>query len=244
MHTTVDTAMNASIAGRPWPIRHLRLVVHGFAVYVWCNITLGACIPGFDIVFIVPLASFGITASHPDIPSDAYTASLVGDCSTDECTLGQARELLGTVYDKRLRPDLEAEVTVGLRSHWPTQHLLGVGIGRGWHSIFILGVFDMFVQCEVQPVFALVPHRQIGEDEVASGIWTIEISHAGDRHPGQNGHCVGDRMHSRLGDWPGTLEGGEEEEAGIIWEGDVLFLLAFEYAQAYDRRRVNGPTVC
>lgn len=36
----------------------------------------------------------------------------------------------------------------------------------------------------------------------------------------------------------------EEEEVGIVGEGNVLLAVAFENAKLDDRRRVDGTTIC
>ena len=45
-------------------------------------------------------------------------------------------------------------------------------------------------------------------------------------------------------DLPCRLKGSEEEEVGIVVEGDVLFGLAFENSKLDDWRRVDRTAIC
>ncbi len=91
--------------------------------------------------------------------------------------------------------------------------------------------------------------REIGEEEVASFLGAVQVGHAGHGHAGQHGRGVdGGRLHAAVGHDASVLEGGVQEEVGIVEEGDVLLLrlveaLAFEDAKLHDGRRVHRATV-
>lgn len=100
---------------------------------------------------------------------------------------------------------------------------------------------------EIQPILALVAHRQIGEDEVASLLRAIEICDTRDRHTCQDGRRLG-RCASSLGDDTGVLQARVQDEIGIVAEGDVcpasvVVRVAIEDVQLDYRRRIDWATV-
>ena len=50
--------------------------------------------------------------------------------------------------------------------------------------VLVLGVLHPFVEAEIQTVEAFVSDGQVGEDEVTSLAWTIQIRDPGDRDTG------------------------------------------------------------
>lgn len=132
--------MDAAVADGPWPIRCL-----GFVVDIGGNVTFGARIASFFVVIVVPFARFCITASHPDVPPDAHTAALFGNDPADIRAFCQSRELFGAVDGEGVGSHLEAEVNVGLRSHWAGQRFVAGGSCCLRGGILIPGLFDLLV---------------------------------------------------------------------------------------------------
>ena len=95
------------------------------------------------------------------------------------------------------------------------------GLGGGF-DVEIVGLLGLLVEVEAQQIFTLVTDGQVGEEKVAGRHGTVEVGHPGDEHTRQ--HREGGRglRHPALSDGTSRLEGGEEEEVGLVGEGDVF----------------------
>ena len=220
----MNTAMNAAVTDGTWSIRCLRFVVE-----IGCHIALGTSIASFFLILVITFSRFLVPAcAHTNITSDAHPAALFGDDSADEGTFCESRELLSAVDGEWLGAHFETKVNMGLWSHRSSHGFVGSSSGCCRGCIFILGLFDLLVQVEVESVLALMSNGQIRKDEVAGGIRTVEIGHASDRHTSKDGHWLRSRMYPGLIDGTGGFEGSEEEEVGIVCVGNILLLFAFE----------------
>ena len=162
-----------------------------------------------------------LTTTHADITPDPNTTSLAGHFLRQMSTLAEAWELLRAVDGERLGLDVQTEMhkllgRAGL-------HGVTGGVRPGWGPVLVLVlvVFYLFVQVEVQPVVALVADRQVGENEVAGRRRTAQIRnacHGGTRQYGDGWLS----LDTAVGHRTGELESREEEEIGIVAEGDVL----------------------
>lgn len=100
---------------------------------------------------------------------------------------------------------------------------------------------------EIQSVPTLMAHRQIREDEVASGLRTIQIRNTSDGHTSQDGSGLRARAPS-LGDETLMLQAHVQNKVGIITESDICSTalvggIAIEDVQLDYRRRINWTTV-
>lgn len=90
-------------------------------------------------------------------------------------------------------------------------------------------------------------NREIGEDEVASLGWSVEIGHAGGGNSSQNGRVVRGRcLNTTVGKWAGMFQAGVEEEVGVVVESNILALFhtgAFNNAQFDNGRRIDRSAV-
>lgn len=88
---------------------------------------------------------------------------------------------------------------------------------------------------------------QIGEDEISSLGWSVEVSHARGRHASQDGGIVGGAiLDTAVSNGAGLLKTGIEEEVGVVVKGDVLALLdgrTLNDTKLDNRRRVNRSSV-
>jgi len=176
------------------------------------------------IVIIIILAIRLVLATpHSNIAPDADTATLFGNHATQSSALGETGELLRTEDSERNRLDLEPVGDV--------RTLLDLCV-LWCLAIHVLVFLQFFIQRETQPVFAFVTNRQVREDEVACRSRPVEVGHASNRSAGQNGKGgLGGWRDAALGEMAGVFEGCEEEEIGIVREGDVGFgICAFEDA--------------
>lgn len=108
--------------------------------------------------------------------------------------------------------------------------------------VHVLGVLELLIQSEGKAVFALVTDGQVWEDEVTSRAGTVQIGHASDRRAGENGEAGRGRSSgASRGNLARILERREEEEAGIVAEGDLL--LALKYTQLDNWRWVDWTAV-
>lgn len=95
---------------------------------------------------------------------------------------------------------------------------------RHWGiSIGILGVLDILVQVEAQPIPTLMTHRQVGKDEVTSLARTIQVGDTGHRHTRQHRAC-GRTSHPSMSDGTRRFERREQEEVGIVSKGNIRFV--------------------
>jgi hypothetical protein len=196
-------------------------------VLIWCLVVL--------FIVINSIFAFPGTTSHADITSNTnaaallryYAAKLSGFCKTGK--------LLGRENGEGGRLDLE---TVGNVS---APLIPSVGSLR----IHVVPLLQLFVEREGQTVFSLMPDRKVGEDEVSSWLWTIQISHASDRGSSQNGKGrlrLG--LHSALRKETCILEGSKQKEIGSVGECDVGFAVgSFEDTKLNNWRRIDWATV-
>lgn len=192
------------------------------------------------LIVVTTTVSFSIATSHPHITPNTNATSLFGDGTAEGRALGQSGELFGAIDDEVMGLDIHSEVKGSWRA------VVG-GVGIFW--VFVLVLLGLFVQVECQFIATLVANRQIGEQEVASQLGSVKISHAGDRHASQHRRCVGRRgLQTALCHNTGVLERGIEEEVGVILEGNIPLLgnaklFTLKDAQLDDRRGVHGATV-
>lgn len=120
-------------------------------------------------------------ASHTDITANPNTATLLCNDPTQGGTGSQTRELLRAIHSERNGLHFETEVEGRLRcGRFGGKRLDRI---RHWGiSIGILGVLDILIQVEAQPIPTLMTHRQVGKDEVTSLGRTIQIGDTGHRH--------------------------------------------------------------
>ena len=191
----------------------------------------------FVLEFIPVLVRLVLATPHAHIAADAHTASLLGHHTAQSGALGQARELLRREDDERGGLDLETVRNEGIDAA-PQVDARGRAIVR----VHVLGVLQFLIQSEAEAIFPFVANGQVRENKVPSWSWAVEVGHAGDRCAGQNREARGrGRTTTARGNGASILEGGKEEEVGVVCEGDLL--LAFEDAQLDNRRRVHGTSV-
>jgi hypothetical protein len=120
--------------------------------------------------------------------------------------------------------------------------------GQSSVLVGILGILDFFIQVEVEPVEAFVANGQVGEDEIASLSRTVQVCNA------RYGHASQDRTDrwcspvANLCNRASVFQRSEEEEVGIVGEGDVGFVhviveFGFVDTQFNDGWRVHRTTV-
>ena len=149
--------------------RHTRLL----AVGLWC---WGAtCLLSILVVLVVPTVPlFGalvLTTPHANVTSNADATALLGNHAAERGALRQSWELLGGEDGEGRRLDFTA---VGDE---PVAIVDYVGVLR----VKVLDLAQVFEQGKAETVLALVADGQVGEDEVASRGWAVEIGHASDR---------------------------------------------------------------
>lgn len=185
-------------------------------------------------------------APHSDIATNPNPTTLLCDNPTQGGAGSQSRELLGAVDSEGNGFHFETEVEGRLR-HGCFVERLCVGVLHGSVLVGILGVLDLLVQVEAQPVTTLMAHRQIRENEVSGLRWAIEISNTCHGHTSQHGACRR-TGHASMGDGTSSLQRREQEEIGIVGEGDVglgqvIVGVGFVDTQFHHRGRVNRSTV-
>lgn len=118
--------------------------------------------------------------------------------------------------------------------------------GRVFALVVVLRVLQFFVQAEAEPVLALVANGEVGENEVPSRRWAVQINHAGDRGAGEDDESI--RLflrHAAVGHRTGLFQRGEEEIICVHVEGDIAVgAVAFVDLQLHDGRRIHRPAVC
>lgn len=189
----------------------------------------------------ITLGRFGVPPSNTDVTADAHAATLFSNLPAQRCAFREAWKLFGTVDEKGDGLDLQAEVNMSPGRHGVPGHPRGAA-RRPLIGIFVL--LDVLVQTETQSILALMSDRQIWEDEVSSGVGTVQIHHSCDRSPSQDGSHGWSLGHTAMRDLPSWLEGGEQEEIGIVGESDILLFLAFVDFEFHHGRWIDRPTVC
>ena len=183
----------------------------------------------------VVLVVLVVTSAHADIPADANAAALLGHHTAKGSAFRETGEFLRGEHDERLGFHLQAVRDVSVARRVFRDILI---------LVVVLGVLQFLVQAEAEPVFAFVPHREIGEDEVTRRIGPFQIDHAGDRGAGQYGQAVLVLRHASIGDGTGLLQSRKQEVVCVHVEGDVIFgALALENLQLDDGWRIHGSTV-
>jgi hypothetical protein len=160
--------------------------------------------------------------------------------------LGQPWELLRAEYYKLGRLHFEAPVKGRIGG--------GSSYDRGFAllvrrlGICILLVLSLFIEIEAQAVPALMADRQVRENEVSRQAGTVEIGHARHGHTRQDGDLRHRGLHAAVGDRPGDLEGGKEEEVGVVVEGHIVavavWAIALKDAQLDHWWRIDWSPVC
>ena len=89
-------------------------------------------------------------------------------------------------------------------------------------------------------------YRQVRKDEISRGTGSVKIGHTSYWRTGQDGECRGCRRHAAFGHGACIFKRCEEEEVGIVLEGDVGFCvaLALEDFEFDDRRWIDWAPVC
>lgn len=206
------------------------------SIDVWSGSAPGAIVTTLFVEFVPVFVGLVLATPHTNIASNADAATLLGDHATQSSALRQSRELLrGEDYEGG-RLDLQ---TVGDVS---VDAALVVGIRRTILRVHVLLVLQLLVQSEAQAVLSLVTDGQIREDEVTSRAWAVQIGHTSDGGAGEDGEAGrGGRSAAAGGNGSGILQGGEQEEVGVVAEGDVL--LTLEDLELDNRRRVDRTAV-
>lgn len=189
---------------------------------------------GFFVVVPLILGALVLPTPHAHVTSNADTAALLGNSTAERSALGETWELLGAEDGERLGLDLKSvrDVLRGLSENLEVGNLLSV-------HVFLL--LQFLVQGEAEAVFALMPNRQIREDEVAYRRWTIEVGHTSNRRASQDGNTGRRRRDASLSQVARVLQGREQEEAGVVLERDVYAILKHE--QLDNGRRVDGSAI-
>lgn len=204
-----------------------------------CAVATGVLLLGTDISSSSNSCRgrLALAAAHADVTTDADTAALLGDGARQNGRLGKSRELLGAVDCK----------FVGLDLHAPVEGLSRMGGAVVGLLVEVGKLLRLLEQVEGEAVESLVADRQIGEQEVASLLGTIEVGHAGDRHTSQDRRRGGRRrLQTAMGEDAGMLECGEQEEVCVVGESDVLGVLhgrALEDTKLHNRGRVDRTAV-
>lgn len=177
-----------------------------------------------------------IPSAHPHITSDPNTAALFGYHTTERRTLCQTWELLCAVYDERFRLDLQSVGDMSIASHT----FRGVEV-----LVVILGILELLVQAEAEPVLALMADREVREDEIACRFRPVQVDHT--RHGGtsQNGQPGLLLWHAAIGNWTSLLQGRKQKVVCVHVEGNVIFgslaLVDFELNNWW---RIHRSAVC
>lgn len=171
---------------------------------------------------------------------------MFGDDAADRSTRSQPGELLRTVHLEGRRFDLEPEIQERLGSSWFVGGDHGLD-GQDGVLVGILGILDLFVQIEVEPVEPFVTDRQVGEDEIAGLGRAIQVCNACYGHASQDRadgcSCIADMCHRAR-----VFQRSKQKEVGIVGESDVGFVqliveFGFVDTQFDDGRRVDRTTV-
>lgn len=185
-------------------------------------------------VAFTSVTGLAVALPHTDVAPYSDARALLGHGAAERRARGQAGELLGAVDGEVGRLELHAPVERGALGLAVVRVLVGVLLG-------------LLVQIEGKLVAALVADRQIGEQKVAGLLRPVEVGHARDGHAGQDGRCARlGRLAAGVGDDAGVLERGEEEEVGVVGEGDVTGLVAprtLKDAKLDDGRRVDRTAI-
>lgn len=129
-----------------------------------------------------------------------------------------------------------------------------VGVNGSWRvsierlaiiGIHVLHVLQLFIERKAQPVFALVSNRQVGEDEIASRVGSVEIGHTRNRSTGEDWETRSGRWNASRGNGPCIFEGRKQEEVCVVTEGDLglVWAFSFEDSQFDNRRWIDWATV-
>lgn len=189
------------------------------------------------------VAGLVVPPAHANVTTDANAASLLSDDTAQNGALGEPRELLGAEDGEWFRLDLEAPIDKGggcvrtgnLHAVLGRARVVGVRLG--------VGVLELLVQVEAQAILALVPDREVREEEVASRHGAIEVGHARDEHACQDRKCRWVLRHATVRDGASGLQRRKEEEVGIVGEGDVVHGLALEDAKLDNRGWIDRAPV-
>lgn len=118
-------------------------------------------------------------------------------------------------------------------------------MGRGL-NVHVLGSLGLLIQIEAEAVFALVSHRQIGEDKVTSFFRSVQVCHSGNRHSCQDGNLGScNWLNASSSNGTSDFQGRKEKEIRLVGEGDVLsfMVLALKDAQLNNGRGINRSTI-
>jgi hypothetical protein len=111
--------------------------------------------------------------------------------------------------------------------------------------VHVVPLLQFLVEREGQAVFSLMTNRKVGEDEVPSGLWTIQISHTSNRGSSQDGEGrlrLG--RHAAVGKEPGILEGSKQKEIRFVREGNVIFaVVSIKDAKLNNWRGINWAAI-
>lgn len=114
----------------------------------------------------------------------------------------------------------------------------------------VLCALELFVKAEAQAELALVSYRQVRENEVASGVRTVQIDHASNGCAGKDCGLVWVWHATRLCQMPGRLQGSKKEIVGVHHKSDVFgnllascASLEFKHLELDNWWRVNGPAI-
>jgi hypothetical protein len=170
---------------------------------------------GSVLVILVPvLGALVLTASHADVTSDTDTATLLSNGAAESSALGQAWEFLRGEDNEGRGLDFQAMGDVGIDTR------LRVGAQcRAIVWVHVLGVLEFLVKREAQTVLSFVADRQVGEDEVASLAWAVEISHTGDWSSRKDRGAGRVWWSTPLRNGPGILKGSWTKVSTMMGRG-------------------------
>lgn len=210
----------------------------------WSGTPRGSAIAVAFSTLIVVIGGLALASPHAHIATDAHAAALLRHGPAQARALCQSGELLRAEDSEGVRLDLESPIK-GIR--WLVGRLLHhwAGIG-GRFSILVLVLLGLLIQVEAQTVLSFMADRQVGEDEVACLGWAVEICHSRHGHSSEDGDLLCGLLHTAVDDGARRLEGSEDEEVGIVLEGDVvLHVICVNLVDAKldHGRRVNRSSV-
>jgi hypothetical protein len=122
------------------------------------------------------------------------------------------------------------------------RHLWFRFIGR--FRIHVLLFLCFLVQVEAQLVSAFMTNRQVWEDEVAGFVWSIKVSHTGDRHASEYWNLRWSWMNTAMCHGSYRFQGCKQEKVGVVGKGNIIVsFLSFHNAQLDDWWRIDRSSI-
>lgn len=183
------------------------------------------------------------TTSHPNVPANTNTATLLGHRAAQLGAFHKSRESLGTEDVENIGGHRRSETEGAPAGLLRASNLIRVGHHFVWVLVPIL--LDLFHEGKIQVVLAFVAYAEVGEDEVPCLLGPVEKNHARDGHTSEHGRSILGANTAGM-TFCGVMQTGVEEEIGVVHEGDILGSLsvgALEDSHLHHGRRVDGSTV-